>query len=93
MAGREELVENNQPESNFSLILEIPGAPGIAIGSLVIPPVGTRIQVHKHATADGVAVVVEVIDHEWRVREATVTESGLAFIPDWDVIIKTRIVL
>lgn len=92
MAGREKLVENNQHESNFSLTLEVPGSAAIPIGSSVIPPIGTRIQVHKHATSDGAAVVVEVTEHEWRVREETVAEKGETLLPDWDVTIKTRIV-
>ena len=47
--------------------LEIPGKPWLAFQSQFLPPVGTRIQPHKHYY-DGSAFL-EIVRHEWKLAE------------------------
>ena len=56
----------------------------VAAGNL--PPVGTRIHVHKCLTADGGSVEVEVTAHEWRLEEPE-AEAGL---PAFSIMIRTK---
>lgn len=36
----------------------------------ILPPVGTKILVHKHLTGDSAYATVKVIGHEWSLEEA-----------------------
>jgi hypothetical protein len=42
----------------------------------LIPPVGQRIQIHKHLTPHGNGRYVEVVGHEWHVEEP-LSDGGL----------------
>lgn len=44
------------------------GTRTIALDSTTLPPVGTRISVHKYLAEDGVRSLVEVTGHDWRLE-------------------------
>ena len=68
--------------------VEIPGYPHRGLTSDTLPPVGTHFQVHKHLTDGGTYLMLEVVNHEWRLEEPQ-EEDGCAF---FSVTIRTRIV-
>ena len=62
------------------------GGMHFAVAPGQIPPVGTRIAVDKHFSDDGVAFEVEVVAHEWEIREAPWGND----LPGFSITIKTR---
>jgi hypothetical protein len=54
---------------NQFVILEIPGYGERNLASQTVPPIGTRLTVHKHLTDGGTYLDVEVTGHEWQLHE------------------------
>ena len=50
-----------------------------------LPPIGTKISVHKHLMEDGCSAMLEVTGHDWRIEDAD--SEGNAFVC---VTIRTR---
>lgn len=75
-----------------SFILEV-GERNLAIDGDLLPPVGTRITVHKHLTDGGTTCEVEVTGHTWRLEETLpkdVREPDDPELPWFEVWIKTK---
>ncbi|VTS03563.1 unnamed protein product [Gemmata massiliana] len=72
------------------VILEV-GKHNQVVEPSYLPPVGTRIHVHKNYTSDYSDVVVEVIEHEWFLIDGDASENRQPF-PEFSVRIKTRVV-
>ncbi len=53
-----------------------------------LPPVGTRLMVHKHLYDGGTSPMLEVIAHEWRLDEPPEEKA----LPVFSIIIKTQVV-
>jgi len=53
---------------NF-VTLEIPGYGDRQLASQLVPPVGTRLGIHKHLTDGGTYLEVEVTGHVWEMHE------------------------
>lgn len=66
--------------------IEIPGHPFQRVQTNNLPPVGTRVMVHKHLKDGGTYMKLEVTSHEWRLEE-TNEENGNAF---FSIAIRTR---
>ena len=68
------------------------GDRNLAVAPGFLPPIGTRIHVHKHLFDGGTYPTVEVLEHEWRLEEPQPDENGDDVLPLFTVLIKTRIV-
>lgn len=68
MSGREEL-DVMPVTAAAGVTLEIPGFPALSFHSNVLPPIGTRIQIHKHLSDGGTTRILEVVRHEWLVDQ------------------------
>jgi hypothetical protein len=51
------------------------GSMNYVVDCSVLPPIGTVIQVHKHLADGGSFGAVEVLSHEWDLKEAS-EENG-----------------
>lgn len=61
------------------------------VTSNFLPPIGTKIQVHKHLTDGGTTPMVEVIGHRWLLAEAPFSDDeSIVVVPCWDITIQTR---
>ena len=70
---------------NTSVLLQV-GDKFLAVAPGFLPPVGTRISVHKHLNDGGFYPLVEVVAHEWRLNEPVEDDA----LPAFEVTIKTR---
>ena len=68
------------------------GSRHVAVAPGFLPPVGTRVYVHKHLTEGGTSAIVEVLEHEWRLEEPRPNNEGEDGLPVFTVLIKTRLV-
>ena len=75
-----------------SIALEIPGKHFLGIEPDFLPPVGTRIQLHKHLYDGGTTLILEVIEHEWRLQDDTTDINGNEQSPTFNIHLRTRIV-
>lgn len=75
-----------------SVCIEIPGKHYLHIEPDYLPPIGTKVQLHKHLYDGGTTLLLEVVDHEWRLDDDNIDESGEPKTPSFDITIRTKIV-
>ena len=54
---------------NAEVSIQIEGNRYCTFAGGFVPPIGTRIVVHKHMTPDGEFVTVQVTGHEWVIED------------------------
>jgi len=59
--------ENDAP----SVMLELPGFSPMQLLTYVLPPIGTKLEIHKHFTDGGTYIQVEVTGYDWEIAEPT----------------------
>lgn len=59
-----------------------------ALSADILPPVGTKMTVHKHFYDGGTAPTIEIIEHEWWLDDSGREDGGYEF----SVMLKTRII-
>ena len=72
--------------------LEIPGKPHLCIEPDFLPPVGARIQLHKHLYDGHTALLLEITKHEWLLNDDTTDIDGNPQSPTFRIYLRTRIV-
>ena len=72
--------------------IEIPGKHFLCIEPAYLPPVGTRIQLHKHLYDGGTTLLLEIIEHDWCLEDDTTDLDGNPQSPTFSIRLRTRIV-
>lgn len=79
---------NQDAEDGERVIFEIPGYGLREIETRHLPPVGTRMQIHKHLTDGGTYLTLLVTAHEYILNDAAELHGPIYF----SIYVRTRIV-
>jgi len=59
--------ESNEPDTEVHIQTE--GHRFCVFTGGLVPPIGSKLLVHKHLTSDGDFITVQVTSHEWQILE------------------------